>query len=217
MFTGIVEALGVIKTKQQKQGDWLFAIESNTLDFSDVALGDSIATNGVCLTVVKLQGNTFWADVSKETAESTSLIHLPEGSPVNLEKAMRADSRLGGHIVTGHVDGLATVANIQQSARSTQLLLSVGTQYSKFIAEKGSITIDGTSLTVNELKANGFWVNVVPHTSEQTIIGQYRLGQQVNFEVDVIARYIEQMLKPSVDNSSKTLTPAFLAEHGFYK
>lgn len=217
MFTGIIEALGTIKAKQQKQGDWQFAITSDTLDFSDVALGDSIATNGVCLTVVKLAGNIFWADVSKETAESTSLVHLPEGSFVNLEKAMRADSRFGGHIVTGHVDGLATVENIKQSARSTEILLSVNPEYRRFIAAKGSITLDGTSLTVNQLEANGFWVNVVPHTGEKTIIGSYRKGQQVNFEVDVIARYIEQMLKPNVDTKQSTLTPEFLAQHGFLK
>ena len=217
MFTGIVEATGFIKTKQQKQGDWQFAIHSEQLDFSDVALGDSIATNGVCLTVVKQQGNTFWADVSKETTDNTSLANLPEGSQVNLEKAMRADSCFGGHIVTGHVDGLATIKTIQQAARSTQVLLNIAPEYLRFIAEKGSITLDGISLTVNQLEDNGFWVNVVPHTGQQTIIGSYRIGQQVNFEVDIIARYIEQMLKPSVDNKQSTLTPAFLAEHGFYK
>jgi riboflavin synthase len=217
MFTGIIEAVGYIAAKQDKGGDVRLRIASGKLDLSDVKLGDSIATNGVCLTVVALNADGFWADVSNETLRYSSLRQLSEGCAVNLEKAMLASSRFGGHIVSGHIDGVADVVEITKDARSIQIEISPPADLTKYIAHKGSITIDGVSLTVNALTARGFLLNIVPHSAEETIIADYKVGHVINIEVDVISRYLEQLLRPEQATVKSALSKEFLAENGFYR
>ncbi|MCK5881554.1 MAG: riboflavin synthase [Sinobacterium sp.] len=217
MFTGIIEAIGTIGAKQDIGGDVRLRIVSAVLDMSDVSLGDSIATNGVCLTVVEINADGFWADVSNETIRHSSLNDLSEGAAVNLEKAMLASSRFGGHIVSGHVDGVGEVLGLNNDGRSVQIEIASPASLSKYIAHKGSITIDGVSLTVNELTARGFLLNIVPHTVSETIIADYQVGSRINLEVDVIARYLEQLLKPEQAQPKSALSKEFLAANGFYK
>ncbi|MCK5881953.1 MAG: riboflavin synthase [Sinobacterium sp.] len=217
MFTGIIEAIGTIGAKQDKGGDVRLRIISSALDMSDVKLGDSIATNGVCLTVVEINGDGFWADVSNETIRHSSLNNLSEGAAVNLEKAMLASSRFGGHIVSGHVDGVGEVIRLNNDGRSVQIEIAQPASLTKYIAHKGSITIDGVSLTVNELTARGFLLNIVPHTVSETIIANYQVGSHINLEVDVIARYLEQLLKPEQAPQKSAISKDFLAANGFYR
>ncbi|MEH6543992.1 MAG: riboflavin synthase [Porticoccaceae bacterium] len=194
MFTGIIESIGTINGAQQRGGDLRLSINTGTLDLDDVQLGDSIAVNGVCLTVVELPGDGFVADVSMETINSTAVGAWGSGQRVNLEKALALSARLGGHIVSGHVDGVGTVASRETDARSERFRLKVPVALAKYIAHKGSITIDGTSLTVNDVEGDEFEVNIVPHTIAHTIMGDYQAGTEVNLEVDVIARYLERLL-----------------------
>lgn len=221
MFTGIIESIGTIRDMQPKGGDMRLTIATGKLDMSDVALGDSIAVNGVCLTAVALDHGNFSADVSRETLSLTSLGHLARGSKVNLEKALTLQTRLGGHLVSGHVDGLGEVISRQDDARSVRFSIRAPAQLAKYIAAKGSITMDGTSLTVNKVEGSTFELNIVPHTLQETIIADYRSGTPVNLEVDVIARYLERLLLS--DNAAEmmphsgAITEAFLAEHGFMK
>ncbi|HEY9034327.1 MAG TPA: riboflavin synthase [Pseudomonadales bacterium] len=216
MFTGIIEALGTITAREAKGGDCRLQVASDTLDFADVKLGDSIATNGVCLTVTGLEGQRYWADVSNETLRLSTLADIQPGDRVNLEKAMQAGGRFGGHIVSGHVDGIGQVARLLNDGRSIKMRIDAPEALRRYIAHKGSITVDGISLTVNELEGNGFWLNIVPHTAQQTVIAGYRVGSRVNLEVDVIARYLEQLLHGSQAGGSK-INEAFLAQHGFIK
>lgn len=215
MFTGIVEAKGKITRKEAKGGDCRLQVSSETLDFSDVKLGDSIATNGVCLTVTGLDNQSYWADVSNETLRLSTLAAISVGDAVNLEKAMLATDRFGGHIVSGHVDGIGKVTELHNDGRSIKMQIEAPEPLRRYIAHKGSITVDGVSLTVNELQENGFWLNIVPHTAEETVISGYKTGTAVNLEVDVIARYLEQLIKGTEKGSG--IDAAFLAEHGFYK
>jgi len=218
MFTGIIEATGKIVQKLPTGGDCRLLIRSEGLDFSDVKLGDSISTNGVCLTVTGFETNAYWADVSNETLRLSTLENLPLGAEVNLEKAMLATSRFGGHIVSGHVDGMGKVESISDDGRSIRFEISAPTMLKKYIAHKGSITVDGISLTVNELTERGFLLNIVPHTAKETTMKHYQVGTMVNLEVDVIARYLEQLLHGSeASPTASKLDQAFLAEHGFYK
>ena len=218
MFTGIIEALGQLVEKRQHGGDLRLRLATGKMDLNDVKLGDSIATNGVCLTVTGVEDGSFWADVSNETIKHSSLNDLSIGSPVNLEKAMLANGRFGGHIVTGHVDAVAKIAKISEDARSIRIEVETPTQLKPYIAHKGSITIDGVSLTVNELTATGFVLNIVPHTAQETIIANYKDGSRVNIEVDVIARYLEQLMKPQENSSvSSKIDSSFLAANGFMK
>lgn len=217
MFTGIVEAVGKITALEPKGGDVRLRVASGKLDLSDVQLGDSIATNGVCLTVVELPGDGYWADVSKETLAFTTVGQWKMGQAVNLERALTPNTRLGGHMVSGHVDGVATIISQQADARAQRFRLKAPAQLAKYIAHKGSITIDGTSLTVNAVDGDEFELAIVPHTQAETIFGQYRTGSEVNLEVDVIARYLERLLmgdKAAQSGSSK-IDRQFLAEHGF--
>ncbi len=218
MFTGIIQALGHIECISPKQGDLRLHIACKETDFfHDVVLGDSIATNGVCLTVSELPGNSFWADVSLETLNYSTLKELRANSPVNLEKALTPTSRLGGHIVSGHVDGVGQVTKRYDDARSVRLSIEAPAKLAKYIAHKGSICIDGMSLTVNAVQGSSFELNIVPHTMAQTICTHYRPGTRVNLEVDVIARYMERLMmgdqasNPDAEGISET----FLAEHGF--
>jgi len=195
MFTGIIEATGKIVSLQRKGDDARISIDTGSLDLSDTILGDSIAVNGVCLTVVFMTADGFEADVSAESLSLTSLGQLNSDCPVNLELAMRPDTRFGGHIVSGHVDGLGKVLDIQPAGESITLRVQLPNELACYVAQKGSVTIDGVSLTVNAVHVNEFLVNIVPHTQQETIIGQYKQGSHVNIEVDIIARYLERMLQ----------------------
>lgn len=214
MFTGIVMAQGEVAAAQQRQGDLRLRIRTGSLDLADVALGDSIATNGVCLTVVELPGDGFWADVSRETLAFTTLESWGPGLPVNLEKALTPLTRLGGHIVSGHVDGVGTVLARSEDARSLRLRVQAPAELAKYIAHKGSICVDGVSLTVNAVQGSAFELNIVPHTARETIIAGYRPGSRVNLEVDVIARYLERLLGERAA-ATGGITAEFLASHGF--
>lgn len=222
MFTGIIEAVGTVAAIENNAGDLRIYIRSNGLDLSDVKMGDSIATNGVCLTVVALPGDGYWADVSRETLAHTTLTSWTSGQPVNLEKALMAQSRLGGHMVSGHVDGLGEIISRQADARSVRFKVKAPSELAKYIAHKGSITIDGVSLTVNAVEDEVFDLNIVPHTIDETIIKDYAAGTRVNLEVDVIARYLERLLlgkgqEQAAQPKQSNIDEGFLAQHGFLK
>ena len=194
MFTGIIQAVGRIRRIEPRGGDLRLHVETGGLDLSDVALDDSIAVNGVCLTAVELPGDGFAADVSRETLSLTSLGALEAGSRVNLEKALTLQTRLGGHLVSGHVDGLGEIVERRDDARSVRFRVRAPDELARYIAHKGSITVDGTSLTVNAVDGAVFELNIVPHTLEQTIMDEYAPGRRVNLEVDLVARYLERLL-----------------------
>lgn len=194
MFTGIVQAVGKVASVERRGGDLRLRLDTGGLDLSDVGLGDSIAVNGVCLTVVEVRDQGFVADASVETIALTTLGQWRVDSRVNFEKALTPSSRLGGHLVSGHVDGIGEVVSRHSDARSERFRLRAPTQLARYIAHKGSITVDGTSLTVNRVTGAEFELNIVPHTLENTVFGDYQPGTQVNVEVDVIARYLERLL-----------------------
>lgn len=195
MFTGIIEATGHIAAIKRSGQDAQLTIKSDTLDFSDVKLGDSIASNGVCLTVTSLGSKSFTADVSGETLSRTLFGSYQTGQRINLEKALLPTTRLGGHLVSGHVDGIAIVSKVEKTGQSWQIYLQSPEELGRYIAEKGSVTIDGISLTVNELTANGFRLTIVPHTARETTIQALQAGSKVHLEVDLLARYIERLLQ----------------------
>ena len=219
MFTGIIQAKGSIQGIEPRSGDMRLKIGVGKLDMSDVKLGDSIAMNGVCLTVVDFSSDYYSADVSVETLNCSTLGGLSVGSPVNLEKAMAVSARLDGHIVSGHVDGVGEVISMTEDARSIRYRLRAPDSLAKYIAHKGSICVDGTSLTVNEVNGAEFELNIIPVTRDETLFSEYRAGTKVNLEVDVIARYLERLLlgdKAAQPNSpSSELTMAFLNDNGF--
>jgi len=223
MFTGIIEAIGQIAAVQMQQGDLQLHIRTGELDLADVAIGDSIATNGVCLTVIDLPGDGFWADVSRETLIHTRFESLQVGERVNLEKALLPSTRMGGHIVTGHVDGIGEIVAKNQDARSIRYNVRAAEGISHYIAAKGSITVDGVSLTVNSVATDTFSLNIVPHTAAQTLMIDYQLGTKVHLEVDIIARYMERLLTASSrENAAQSDQPSGLdltklAEFGFLK
>ena len=193
MFTGIIQAKGSIKKIEKVGGDKRLLIDSAALPLADLELGASIAINGVCLTAVEFTEQGFWADVSVETLTHTTLGDLLEGSSVNLEKSLTPSSSLGGHWVSGHVDGVGEVVERYEDARSWRFSIRSPEPFAKYIAQKGSICIDGTSLTVNAVSATVFEINIIPHTMQETLFGEYQVGSRVNLEVDVIARYLERM------------------------
>ncbi len=204
MFTGIIEAMGTVASMEHRGGDLRLQINTDELAFDDVNIGDSIATNGVCLTVIELPrdesapGNPvkgYCADVSVESLSLTSIKDWQLGQPVNLEKALTPQTRLGGHLVSGHVDGIGEVVSRHSDARAERFTLRAPTELAKYIAHKGSITVDGTSLTVNAVNGCDFELAIVPHTIEKTVIGIYQSGTKVNLEVDLIARYLERLLQ----------------------
>ncbi len=220
MFTGIVEAMGKVQGLTPKGEDIILDIATGELDLSDVKLGDSIAVNGVCLTVTQLTGQGFTADASAETLRKTSLGRLSPGSPVNLEKALTPTTRLGGHLVAGHVDGLGEVVAMHEEARATVINIKAPDALAKYIAKKGSITVDGISLTTNEVNGAEFSLTIIPHTKEVTNIGTWQVGTLVNLEVDLIARYLERLLlgeKAAEPEAESGITLSFLAENGFLK
>lgn len=215
MFTGIIEATGKVLALAPSQGDLRVRLHTGKLDLSDVRLGDSIATNGVCLTVVELPGDGYWADVSRETLAYTTVSEWRIGDIVNLERALQPTSRLGGHIVSGHVDGIGAVVSRHDDARSIRFTLRAPDNLAKYIAHKGSICVDGVSLTVNAVNGAEFELNIVPHTAQETTFAHYRIGTRVNLEVDVIARYLERLLQGDKAAQSGGLTAQLLEQHGF--
>ncbi|PCS21452.1 riboflavin synthase [Candidatus Enterovibrio escicola] len=194
MFTGIIEAVGSIQKITSKGKDIVLTIDSGKLDLSDAKLGDSIATNGACLTIVELTVNGYIADLSTETLQRTAFVHYKSGQKVNLEKAMLPTTRFGGHIVSGHVDGLAIIMSQLQIGRAIELWLETSASLAKYLAEKGSVTVDGISLTINEVEGACFKLTIVPYTALETTISVLKVGQFVNIEVDVIARYLERLV-----------------------
>jgi riboflavin synthase len=217
MFTGIIEAVGAVKRLEPIGGDLRFIIDSGSLDMGDVQIGDSIAVNGVCLTVIEFDSGSFSADVSNETISLTSFQGLKAGAAVNLEKAMLPTTRMGGHLVSGHVDGLGTVVNKSEDARSIRLDIEVPAELKKYIAVKGSICIDGTSLTVNSVDHCMVGLNIVPHTQERTVIQHYSKGTKVNLEVDLVARYLETLLLNMDDKDKGKVNMELLTRAGFVK
>ena len=194
MFTGIISAIGDVVELEPRDGDVRLTIRSGNLSLADVQLGDSIACNGACLTAVELTDEGFIADVSVETLSLTTIANWQVGSRINLEKAMQATDRFGGHIVSGHVDGIGEVMSLHEDARSWRFRIRAPRDLAKYIAHKGSITVDGTSLTINKIEGSEFELNIVPHTMTHTVMGDYKVGTKVNLEVDLVARYLERLL-----------------------
>ena len=219
MFTGIIAAVGAITTLQPRGGDVRLRIATGKLDLRDVRLGDSIAVSGVCLTAVELSNDGFWADASRETLERTLLGEAQPGTRVNLEKALTPTTRLGGHLVSGHVDGIGTVTEWRPDGRSWRLRIQAPDALARYIAEKGSIGVDGVSLTVNRVDGAAFELNIVPHTLAETTLADFNTGRRVNLEVDLIARYLERLLlgDRAAQPGNSGLTEALLREHGFWK
>jgi riboflavin synthase len=218
VFTGIIEAVGKIQAITPIGGDVRLTLGTGKLDMADVALGDSIASNGVCLTVVEYSDSQFVADLSTETLRRSTFADASVGQVVNLEKAMLASTRFGGHIVSGHVDGIGEVQSVSEKGRAWEVWVKAPDALAKYMAEKGSITVDGVSLTINQIDGARFMLTLVPHTMQQTNIGTYVKGTRVNLEVDVIARYLERlMLGDKAADSGKDIDMAFLAEHGYLK
>lgn len=215
MFTGIIEAVGNIRAININSEGARLEVSTGKLDMSDVHLGDSIATNGICLTVVAFDEASYSADVSTETLACTSFSNYRVGQLVNLEKAMLPTTRFGGHMVSGHVDAVCEISSIVPTGNSTDYWLTMPEDIAPYIAEKGSITIDGISLTVNSLTDNQFRLTIVPHTTEQTIISGYAAGTKVNVEVDLIARHVERLLLKKSPEVTSTVTEALLKKSGF--
>jgi riboflavin synthase len=198
MFTGIIVATGKINSIAERGGDLELGLDTAGLDPAHLGLGDSIAVQGVCLTVTRKHATGFFADVSRETMAKTTLGALEVGSPVNLEPSLRAGDALGGHMVSGHVDGVGRLVEAKNDARSTRLVFELSAALMRFVAAKGSICIDGVSLTVNNVEERRFDVNIIPHTQQVTTLGTLKIGDAVNIEIDVIARYVERLLSTSV-------------------
>lgn len=217
MFTGIVEAVGQLTAVTPKGEDVTITVNVGKLDMSDVKLGDSIATNGVCLTVVAYTENSYSADLSLETLNKSSFAGCKAGDKVNLEKAMLPTTRFGGHIVSGHVDGVGEIIERNMVGRAIELWVALPEELNKYVAEKGSITVDGISLTVNDLRKNAFKLTIVPHTTEETTIDSFQVGRKVNLEVDVLARYLERLLQGTQEPAQpeSKLTMEFLQQNGF--
>ena len=217
MFTGIIQAIGRIEKLTPKGGDVELTIHVADLDLTTTVLGDSIAVNGVCLTAVALNSTSFTADVSVETINCTTLKTLKVGTAVNLEKALTLQTPLGGHLVSGHVDGVGTLSQRYADARSERYVFTAPSSIAKYIATKGAITINGISLTVNAVDGDSFSVNIVPHTQSKTTLGDLTHGDEVNLEVDLIARYVERLVTYGDTGDKDASLLAKLSEAGFIK
>lgn len=217
MFTGIIEAVGTLAAITPKGEDISVTVEVGKLDMADVKLGDSIATNGVCLTVVDFNSHSYSADLSLETLNKTGFANYQTGDKVNLEKAMLPTTRFGGHIVSGHVDGVGEIVERNQVGRAIEFWVAMPQELSKYVAEKGSITVDGISLTVNDLRKDSFKLTIVPHTGDETTIADFQVGRKVNLEVDVLARYMERLLNSQREQQEpeSRITMEFLQQNGF--
>lgn len=194
MFTGIILATGRVIAMAQKSGDVELGVDAADLDVARIAIGDSISVQGVCLTVTRKENTGFYADVSRETLAKTTLGSLRVGSRLNLEPSLRAGDALGGHMVSGHVDAVGTLRKADQDARSWRLEFEVPEGLARFVAPKGSISVDGVSLTVNQVVGRRFDVNIIPHTHAVTTLGLLRVGDEANIEVDVVARYLARLM-----------------------
>ena len=214
MFTGIVKALGTIRRSEQRGGDVRLSVAADGLPWADYEIGESIAVNGVCLTAVEFFDDGFATDVSNETLAVTGLGGLDEGSKVNLEPSLAIGDRLGGHLVTGHVDCIGTVASVASDARSIRIAIEIPQEYARYIAKKGSVCVDGVSLTINEVSGNRFELNIIPHTAEVTTIGDYVVGTAVNIEVDLLARYLERQIA-CLGEEGDGVSLEFLKDHGY--
>lgn len=221
MFTGIIEAVGTVRRLEARGGDLRLTVAVGKLDMGDVKLGDSIATNGVCLTVIERGSDWYLADVSRETVQRSTLATFVTGQLLNLEKALTPTTRLGGHIVSGHVDGIGEVVSVTPDARSIRYRIKAPDALARYIAEKGSITTDGISLTVNAIEGAVFDLNIVPHTVQETTVGAWAPGVRINLEVDILARYMERLLLgeraalPGANLAGDGITLSFLAENGY--
>ena len=211
MFTGIVKAKGEIASMQQTGGDVRLSIHATGLPFATFEVGESIAVNGACLTAVALRDDGFDTDVSNETLDVTGLGQLTVGSAVNLEPSLSLADRLGGHLVSGHVDCVGRVTQRDGDARSIRLRIEIPSEFSRYVARKGSVSVDGVSLTINAVSGNSFELNIIPHTAETTIIDDYQVGTTVNIEVDMLARYVERLL----ERGEGGITEDFLRAHGY--
>ena len=218
MFTGIVEEMGTLKSIRKGPHSAVLEIQAKVV-LEDIHLGDSIAVNGVCLTATSFSPTGFTADVMHETLNRSALAQLRPGSPVNLERAMAANGRFGGHIVAGHVDGVGTVRSVEKDDNAIWYTIAAGPEVLKYVVEKGSITIDGVSLTVARVGADRFSVSLIPHTAAVTVLGRKRPGDVVNLETDVIGKYVEKLLLPrpetETDPPTGGITLDFLARNGF--
>lgn len=219
MFTGIIQAIGTAAALESMGADLRMRIAAGKLDLSAARIGDSIAVSGVCLTVTSFTGDGFWVDVSGETLACTTFSGLKQGSRVNLEQALTPTTRLGGHLVSGHVDGAGTVVRRGEDGRSARFTIRAPDALARYIAEKGSICVDGISLTVNAVNGAEFDLNIVPHTLKETTMDEFTAGRRVNLEVDVLARYLERLLlgERAAQPGNTGISHAFLAEHGFVK
>lgn len=214
MFTGIIEEIGTVSAVRPAANSLQLSIRCNKV-LSDVKKGDSLAVNGVCLTVSDFSSNQFTADVMPETVKATTLQALRTGSPVNLERAMAANGRFGGHIVSGHVDGTGEIVSVRQKENAIYMEISIATELLKYFIPKGSVTVEGTSLTVFGVTNKGFIISLIPVTQDDSIIGRKRAGDRVNVECDMLAKYIERLLTTNKENSTGGLTMDTLIASGF--
>lgn len=218
MFTGIVAAVGKITAIKNNEKDMTITVDAGGLDMADVKLGDSIANNGVCLTVTRLTATGYDADVSHETIRLSGFANIKPGFMVNLEKAMQMNDRFGGHIVSGHVDGVGEITSITPLGNAVEYWIKAPNELAKYIAKKGSITVDGISLTTNDVDGASFKLTIIPHTISQTTMQNYVVGSRVNLEVDVIARYLERLVlgeHAAEADTNKQSTMELLAKSGF--
>jgi len=211
MFTGIIEDLGTVNRISRKGEDALLIVDTS-MNLDDINIGDSISVSGACLTVTEKGDKRFSADVSAETLARTNLKSLKTGDKVNLEKSLRLNSFLGGHLVLGHVDGIGKIQEKVSKANSIQFGFEIDVELARYIVEKGSVAVDGISLTVNRCEKNSFYVNIIPHTARSTTLGFKKVADLVNIETDIIGKYVEKFLNPG-----KGIDMNFLAEHGFLK
>ena len=219
MFTGIVEEVGVLKSIRRGASSAVLEIAARTV-LEDIHLGDSIAVNGVCLTATSFTGSSFTADVMHETLDRSSLAALRPGSRVNLERAMAANGRFGGHIVAGHVDGVGTVLETKQDDNAVWYTIAAGPEVLRYVVEKGSITIDGISLTVARVGPESFAISAIPHTVAVTVLKDRKAGDKVNLETDIIGKYVEKLLitgpvQPAEPKQTSGITKDFLTRYGF--
>ncbi|MBT8086281.1 MAG: riboflavin synthase [Woeseia sp.] len=212
MFTGIIRTIGKVAHIDMRGRDMHLRVTADGLPWSGYSAGDSIAVNGVCLTAVAFQENGFEADISAETLAVTTLGSFQAGLRVNLEPALAVGERLGGHLVSGHVDGIATVQSRQTDGRSERFEFKVASDLSRYLARKGSVSVDGASLTINEVSGDTFAVTIIPHTLTETIFDDYCIGSAVNIEVDMMARYLERLLGA---DEAGGISPEFLKAHGY--
>lgn len=215
MFTGIIEEIGTVKAVKKGASETRLSVSGEKI-FSDLKIGDSVAVNGVCLTAAEISGNTFTADVMNETLNRSSLSVLKSGSHVNLERAMAADGRFGGHIVAGHVDGTGTITDIKRDGNAVWYTIAADDTIIKYIVEKGSVAVDGISLTVAEVASGSFSVSIIPHTAAETILSERKCGDKVNLENDMIGKYVERLMSCNrPERTESRITAEFLAKNGF--